>query len=377
MHLIDCDSSPIQSHCTLQEEESSCMERETAIGHVHFDAGRDQGSWQQKIATPAMKTVIGLQQKVKVRQPYTLLAVMSFARIQEEQLNHEVRRTRVAPRPTMSRPTAPSTSIQAPAPKKLTRDKLHEQSAKELCWHCDELWSREHHCKKGQLLVIEPAEDEDNETSEEALEPYEEAMEEEFQPANYAVHALAGYSNPKGKQVILRGSPAATTTTPHLEGVPKEESNGFPIQIQEFHEIEDKKPLPQLTKFLGISTQPSRLADPPMLNRSKLLPVVARPDCFIQPQKVKDKRVVQEMTETRIVRPCLFPAITRPYILFPEDKLLLKCYILLNSPWLLMQHFQISGDFHDFPQDRTMMLKDFLDDDLQSMAQDREKIEPL
>ncbi|RWW18498.1 hypothetical protein GW17_00017517 [Ensete ventricosum] len=121
---------------------------------------------------------------------------MSFARIQEEQLNHEVRRTRVAPRPTMSRPTAPSTSIQAPAPKKLTRDKLHEQSAKELCWHCDELWSREHHCKKGQLLVIEPAEDEDNKTSEEALEPNEEAMEEESQPANYAVHALASYSNP-------------------------------------------------------------------------------------------------------------------------------------------------------------------------------------
>ncbi|RWW79617.1 hypothetical protein BHE74_00012084 [Ensete ventricosum] len=42
-----------------------------------------------------------------------------------------------------------------------------------------------------------------------------------------------------------------------------------------------------------------------------------------------------------------------------------------------MQYFQISGDFHDFPQDWTMMLKDFLDDDLRSMAQDREKIEPL
>ncbi|RWW20785.1 hypothetical protein GW17_00015080 [Ensete ventricosum] len=96
----------------------------------------------------------------------------------------------------MPRPTTSSTAIQAPAPKKLTRDELHERSAKELCWHCDELWSREHHCKKGQLLVIEPAEDEDNETSEEALEPKEEAMEEESQPANYTEHALAGYSNP-------------------------------------------------------------------------------------------------------------------------------------------------------------------------------------
>ncbi|RWW03795.1 hypothetical protein GW17_00033018 [Ensete ventricosum] len=47
----------------------------------------------------------------------------------------------------------------------------------------------------GRLLVIDTAEDEDNETSEEALKPKEEAMEEESQPGNYAVHALADYSN--------------------------------------------------------------------------------------------------------------------------------------------------------------------------------------
>ncbi|RWW44499.1 hypothetical protein BHE74_00049735 [Ensete ventricosum] len=97
----------------------------------------------------------------------------------------------------MTRPTAPSTAIQAPAPKKLTRDELRKRSAKELCWHYDEPWSREYHCKKGRLLVIELVEDEDNETSEEALEPKEEALEEESQPANYIVHALAGYSNPQ------------------------------------------------------------------------------------------------------------------------------------------------------------------------------------
>ncbi|RWV77442.1 hypothetical protein GW17_00061725, partial [Ensete ventricosum] len=116
--------------------------------------------------------------------------MISFARIQKEQLNHEVRRTMVTPLPAMPRPTAPSIAIQAPALKKLTRDELRERSAKELCWHCDEPWSHEHHYKKGRLLVIEPAEDEDNETFEEALEPKEEAMEEESQPANYAVHAL-------------------------------------------------------------------------------------------------------------------------------------------------------------------------------------------
>ncbi|RWW08547.1 hypothetical protein BHE74_00010360 [Ensete ventricosum] len=97
----------------------------------------------------------------------------------------------------MPRPTAPSTAIQTPTPKKLTRDELRERSAKELCWHCDEPWSREHHCKRGRLLVIELVEDEDNETPEKALEPKEEAIEEESQLANYAVHALASYSNPQ------------------------------------------------------------------------------------------------------------------------------------------------------------------------------------
>ncbi|RWV87710.1 hypothetical protein GW17_00050268 [Ensete ventricosum] len=129
------------------------------------------------------------------------MASISFTCIQKERLNHEVRRTRVAPRLAMPRPTTSSTAIEAPAPKKLTRDKLHERSAKGLCWHCDEPWSREHQCKKGQLLVIEPVEDEDNETSEEALEPKEEAMEEESQPADYVVHALAGYSNPQTMKV--------------------------------------------------------------------------------------------------------------------------------------------------------------------------------
>ncbi|RRT82911.1 hypothetical protein B296_00006564 [Ensete ventricosum] len=61
--------------------------------------------------------------------------------------------------------------------------------------------------------------------------------------------------------------------------------------------------------------------------------------------------------------------------LHKQDKFFLKSYILPNSPWLLMQYFKISGDFHDFPQDRTMMLKVFLNDDLQPTTQDHEKIE--
>ncbi|RWW30002.1 hypothetical protein GW17_00005446 [Ensete ventricosum] len=100
----------------------------------------------------------------------------------------------------MSKPLAPYTAIRALAPKKLTRDELRERSTKRLCWHCDEPWSREHRCKKGRLLVIEPIEVKDIKP-EESLEPEYEATEEEPQPADYAVHVLVGYSNPQTMEV--------------------------------------------------------------------------------------------------------------------------------------------------------------------------------
>ena len=112
--------------------------------------------------------------EVKARQPYTLMAAISFARHQEERLNHEARRTRIAPRPAILKPSAPPTINRAPAPKRLTREELRERSAKGLCWHCDELWSREHCYRKGRLLMIEPVEEEVIEYLEESLEHKEE-----------------------------------------------------------------------------------------------------------------------------------------------------------------------------------------------------------
>ncbi|RRT48338.1 hypothetical protein B296_00053183, partial [Ensete ventricosum] len=91
-------------------------------------------------------------------------------------------------------PSASSTVIRAPTPKKLTREELRERSAKGLCWHYDELWSRNHRCKKERLLVIEPVEDEDIEPSEESLES-EEVAEAEPQSIDFTVYALVDYSN--------------------------------------------------------------------------------------------------------------------------------------------------------------------------------------
>ncbi|RZS23727.1 hypothetical protein BHM03_00056703 [Ensete ventricosum] len=46
---------------------------------------------------------------------------------------------------------------------------------------------------------------------------------------------------------------------------------------------------------------------------------------------------------------------------------------LLNQLWVLMQCSLISGYFHDFTEERTMMLKVFPDDDLRFTAHDRKK----
>ena len=138
--------------------------------------------------------------EVKARQPYTLMAAISFARHQEEQLNHEDRRTRVTPQPVILKPLAPPTVDRVPAPKRLTREELQERSANGLCWHCDAPWSHEHRCSKGRLFIIEPVE-EVIEHPKESIEHKEENAEEEPQLTEVTVHALAGYSNPQMMKV--------------------------------------------------------------------------------------------------------------------------------------------------------------------------------
>ncbi|RWW82787.1 hypothetical protein BHE74_00008722 [Ensete ventricosum] len=93
---------------------------------------------------------------------------------------------RTTPRPVSYKPPTPSCPS---LPKKLTREELRDRSAKGLCWHCDESWSRDHRCKKGCLLLIEPLED----MEEELQEHEEEVAVEEKQPVNMTMRALAGY----------------------------------------------------------------------------------------------------------------------------------------------------------------------------------------
>ncbi|RWW27048.1 hypothetical protein BHE74_00040964 [Ensete ventricosum] len=91
---------------------------------------------------------------------------------------------RTTPRPATYKPSAPLAPSCASLPKKLTREELHDRSAKGLCWHCNELWSRNHHSRKGKLSMIEPIE----EYEEDDLEPEEENMKEDPQLVDCMTH---------------------------------------------------------------------------------------------------------------------------------------------------------------------------------------------
>ncbi|RRT65817.1 hypothetical protein B296_00000104 [Ensete ventricosum] len=88
--------------------------------------------------------------EVKAQQPRIVTAAISFTRIQEERLKQDARRMRTNP---LYVPSHPSLS------KKLTREELRDRSANGLYWHYDEPWSRDHRCKKGHLLLVEPIDD--------------------------------------------------------------------------------------------------------------------------------------------------------------------------------------------------------------------------
>ncbi|RZS23527.1 hypothetical protein BHM03_00056485 [Ensete ventricosum] len=104
-----------------------------------------------------------------------MMATIFFAQIQEEQLNQDTQRMKITPRPTTYKPLAPPAPSYPSLPKKLMREELRDRSAKDLCWHYDELWNRDHLYKMGCLILIEPIED----LEEDVQDHEEEVMEEE------------------------------------------------------------------------------------------------------------------------------------------------------------------------------------------------------
>ncbi|RWW38329.1 hypothetical protein BHE74_00056442 [Ensete ventricosum] len=195
-------SSPIRSQCganldckkNLSEELAMIRQTSTIQEYqTRFERLSNQTyDWYEK---QILRTFIKglkpeIQEKVKVRQPYTLKATISFARHQEERLNYEARKTRVAPRPATPKLSPPPTVSRPPQPHKFTREDLHDRSTKDLCGCCDKLWSLEHKCKKETPLMIVPTEESKLEDT--TLEPKEKDTP---QLATHTVPTLASYTN--------------------------------------------------------------------------------------------------------------------------------------------------------------------------------------
>ncbi|RWV81410.1 hypothetical protein GW17_00057173 [Ensete ventricosum] len=139
--------------------------------------------------------------------------------------------------------------------------------------------------------------------------------------------------------------------------------------------------LEKLAEISGMSTEPSRVL-PTRLHDPRIV-LQREPSAHIQPyycphlQRTEAKKIVQETREIWIIRPQPSLAMTlylqKLYLFVCRDKLFLKCHIQLNHLWFLMQCSLISGCFHDFTEEQTIMLKVFPDDDLGSMAHDSKK----
>ncbi|RZR97880.1 hypothetical protein BHM03_00027137 [Ensete ventricosum] len=272
-------------------------------------------------------------------------------------------------------PSAPSHSS---LPKKLTREELRDRSTKGLYWHCNELWSRNHRCKKGELSMIKSI----KEYEEEVQEREEENTKEDLQPADCTTHALAGHADLQVAKVEESFKQQhVTVLTNNLMN-----DKGEQVTLCEKHGSEvmmmSTQRLQKLAEISSASTESSRLPPTKLYNLHMLIlqeePLAhIRLFCCPHPQRAESKRIVQETQETQIIQPR--PSLARIlylqklYLFVCRHKLFLKYHIQPNQLWLL-KYSQISSYFYDFSKEWTIMLKTLPDDDHRSTAHDRKKI---
>ncbi|KAG6480688.1 hypothetical protein ZIOFF_057273 [Zingiber officinale] len=135
---------------------------------------------------------LDIRREVKMNQPRTMKAALSFARLQEEKINEEGRRNNKVIR---ENPSHYST------PRRLTKEEIKERMAKGLCWHCDEKWHRGHQCKQKKILMIEPIENSEEEDDFYEGETQDNINEVQDDSMAISVHALEGLQTPQTMKV--------------------------------------------------------------------------------------------------------------------------------------------------------------------------------
>ena len=149
--------------------------------------------------------------EVQVLQPISLVQAVAYARLQEEKLLDARRSsTQRFPASTVASrsPSSTSTPSLLPAPqktlspsipfKRLSPEELARHREKELCFHCDEKFSRGHKCSSSLFLLIadddEPVPDAGSNPK---LPPEPPELFSESPPAQLSLHALSGHSAPE------------------------------------------------------------------------------------------------------------------------------------------------------------------------------------
>ncbi|RWV96760.1 hypothetical protein BHE74_00033125 [Ensete ventricosum] len=200
-------------------------------------------------------------------------------------------------RPAAYRP--PSTPSHFSLPKNLMREELCDRSRKGLCWHCNELWSRNHRCKKGELSMIKSI----KEYEEEVQEPKEEKMKKNPQSADCMTHALAGHANSQVAKVeeSFKHQPVTILTNNLING------KGEQVTLCEKHGSEvmtiSTQRLQKLAEISSTSTEPSRLLPTRLYNIHMLIlqeePLAhIQPYCYPHPQRAEAKMIVLETQKT-------------------------------------------------------------------------------
>ncbi|RWV90522.1 hypothetical protein GW17_00047264 [Ensete ventricosum] len=203
---------------------------------------------------------------------------------------------RTTPRPVTYKPLAPPAPSPTSLPKKLTGEELRDRSVKGLYWHCNELWSRNYHCKKENLSKVEPIQ----ESIEDDLEPMGENTKEDPQSVDCMTHTLGGHMNPQAMKVEESLKQQSVTILIKTRS-PNDLINGKVKQVT----LHGKRESEEKTTFGEVcylhQTEPIH---PTRLHNLRMLILQEEPPEHIQlyycpyPQRAEAKRIIQKMQET-------------------------------------------------------------------------------
>jgi len=110
--------------------------------------------------------------EVKMRQPKKLQEAMKMAKLMEEHYYEKKRvkegggskpsKNLFSKPPEKNNEANDGPSENTKEYQKLSKEEVQDRIKKCLCFKCGEKWSRDHKCRKGQVLVIEDTSDDDN-----------------------------------------------------------------------------------------------------------------------------------------------------------------------------------------------------------------------